>query len=286
MTTHTHDKRMTGMARGILGICLALAATGAPAEPEKRRQASEQQWQQNIRPAAFGERPILEGAPDFIKIKAPARAEDPAVVPIRIHGGEFTEDAPHVEKIHVYIDQNPVPLVGSFTLSPASGRGDLAMRVRVDDFSYIRAIAEMSDGSLYMDKTYIRSVGGCSAPPGASVENSIANLGKTRLGVVGELRLNEPNLVQLKISHPNVTGMALDQRTNSKPPAYFIREFEVSYQDQPVLHGELTFAISQDPSFRFFFVPEQPGMLKVRSIDTKQKEFVFEQPLELALSER
>lgn len=41
----------------------------------------------------------------------------------------------------------------------------LATRVRVDDYSYVRAVAETADGKLHMVKAFVKASGGCSAPP-------------------------------------------------------------------------------------------------------------------------
>ena len=244
----------------------------------RRAQASEQAWEQ-LRPGAFGDREIND-AETVVSIKAPFRAEDASTVPISVHALIPQQEDRYVQTLHMYVDKNPVPLVGLFDFTPASGKADLAIRIRVDDFTFVRAIAELNTGELYMAKTFVRSMGGCSAPPGASMQDSIKHLGDTRMRLLGEFRPGEPNLLQMRIRHPNITGMALDPRTNAMPPAYFLNAFEVSYAGHPLFKARTTFSISQDPSYRFFFVPESAeGSLQVRAMDTKQHEFVSEHPL-------
>ncbi len=259
------------------------SARSAQAEPEARERESERVWMEEIRPQVFAERTILEGAgQDIVEIKVPFRAEDAAIVPISIHSKIPQAEERYIKSMYVFADRNPVPLVGQFELSPMNGRADLAMRVRIDFFTYIRVIAELNDGTLHMDKSYIRSAGGCSAPPGKSLTEALALLGNTRVKQRGVWQLEEPGLVQLQISHPNVTGMSIDPRTNRKPIPYFLNRVEVSYDDAPVLSGTLTFSISEDPSFRFFMVPQRSGgLLKVKATDTKNKEFSFSQELGL-----
>ena len=262
----------------ILSILIAAPAAWA----DKRQEASDQAWEERIRPGVFGERDIVEGpGQDVLEVRAPFRAEDASIVPISIHALIPQEEQRHVRRLHVYIDKNPIPLVGVFEFTTANGRADLAMRVRVDDFTFVRAIAETNDGELYMAKSFVRSTGGCSAPPSKSLEEALATLGRMKVGLVGNrpLALGEPNLMQLRVSHPNVTGMAVDRRTNAKPPAWFLNELEVSYGNQTVLRGNMTFSISQDPSFRFFFVPKAEDTLAVRAVDTKGDEFTATQPL-------
>ena len=40
----------------------------------------------------------------------------------------------------------------------------LATRVRVNDYSYLRVIAETQSGELHMAQTFVKASGGCSAP--------------------------------------------------------------------------------------------------------------------------
>ena len=61
------------------------------------------------------------------------------------------------------IDQNPTPVVGIFEFFPESGRAEVETRVRVNDYSFVRAIAEMNDGQLYMTARFVKASGGCSA---------------------------------------------------------------------------------------------------------------------------
>ena len=94
-----------------------------------------------------------------------------------------------------------------------------------------------------------------------------------KLNTVGELQLGQPNLMQIKILHPNVTGLAYDPVYNSRPPPFFLREFKVDYDGTTIVIARLTFAISQDPSFRFFFVPKKEGLMTIEAIDTKNNKF-------------
>jgi len=217
------------------GLWLVLIAIAPPvsATPEEE---SRQIWDISLKPVYFADRAIIEGAPqNIIELTAPPRAEDPALVPISIHTEIPQTDDAFIQKIYVFIDKNPLPLVGIFAFTPVSGRADLAMRIRIDDRSYVRAIAEMNTGELYMDERFVRAVGGCSAPPGKDLAESMARLGKIKIRILGEIQQGEPSLTQLMISHPNITGLAMDQVRRMKPPPYFVKEIKVSFDGQPVL---------------------------------------------------
>lgn len=241
------------------------------APPDWRQNQSDKVWEERIRPEVFGDREITSGTvQNIVELKAPYRAEDATVVPISIHTKILQSPENYIQKIHIFIDKNPVPLVGTFIFTPESGKADLAMRVRVDDQTYIRAVAEMNNGDLYMSKSFIRATGACSAPPPKSIDDSIANMGSIKLKTIGELELTKPNLVQLMIKHPNITGLQ-PMRIGARvmPPAHFINEVSVDFEGRPVMKAQLTFSVSMDPSFRFFFVPGRAGVMHVEAKDTK-----------------
>jgi len=259
-------------------VFLVIFATGVIAEiapADYREQLSDKVWLESLKPANFQDRTIIDGtAQDIIEIKAPYTAEDAAIVPISIHA-KIPQTADHyIKKIHIFVDKNPLPLVGIFELTPHSGKADLAMRIRVDDFSYVRAIAEMNSGELYMAKSFVRAKGACSAPPPASMEESMKLLGSMKMNSIGDVELGQPNLMQLKIRHPNITGMApLKIGSRVMPPPHFVKELEVDFNGEPVLKAQLTFSVSMDPAFRFYFVPDKPGIMTVKGIDTKNNNF-------------
>jgi len=238
------------------------------------KKQSDRVWEESLRPGTFQDKEINEKQADaVVELKAPYRSEDPSVVPVSIHSKIPQTADRYIKKLYIYLDKNPLPLVGIFEFTPESGKADLAMRIRVDDNTYFRVVTEMNNGDLLMSKSFIRSLGGCSEPLGASVEESLKRMGKMKMNTVGDVTLGEPNLMQLKISHPNITGLGASQRTGVKPPPHFVKEIIVSYDGKMVLKANLTFAISQDPSFRFFFTPEKEAEMVVVAVDTKNNEF-------------
>ena len=264
----------------LLCALLVLAMPGksvadvAPAD--FREKISDKIWEENLKVPNFQDREIIEGsAQNVLELKTPYTAEDASIVPISIQTKVPQTAENYIKKIHVYIDKNPVPLVGIFEFTPHSGRADLAMRIRVDDFSYVRAIAEMNTGELYMDKSFVRAKGACSAPPPSlAFAESKKLMGKMKINTIGEVELGKPNLMQLKIRHPNITGLApVKIGSRVRPPPHFINAIEVDYNGDMILKATLTFSISMDPAFRFFFVPEKEGVMSVKGIDTKQNEF-------------
>ncbi|MBL1263601.1 quinoprotein dehydrogenase-associated SoxYZ-like carrier [Candidatus Methylomicrobium oryzae] len=230
-------------------------------------EGDENEWNATLRNQYFSGKTITESS-DVIELEAPYRAEDPALVPLKIVSKIPQTQDIYIRKILVLVDKNPFPFVGEFELTPDSGKADLAMRVRVNTYSYIRAIAEMNDGRLIMTKKFVKASGGCSAPIGADLDASMKRLGKMKFRLDGGVKAGEPNLAQLLISHPNITGMQMDQLTRFVKKSHFIEQLKVTFNGKPVLTAKTDIAISSDPNFRFYFVPQSAGVLKAEISDT------------------
>jgi sulfur-oxidizing protein SoxY len=227
---------------------------------------NEIEWSNTLKNKYFSGK-IIEESNNIIELDAPIRAEDPALVPLKINSKVKQSADSYIKKILVLVDKNPFPFVGEFEFTPNSGKADLAMRIRVNTYSYIRAIAEMSDGKLYMSKKYVKASGGCSAPVGADLDAAMQRLGKMKFRLDEGIKTKEPTLVQLLISHPNLSGMQMDQVTRFIRKSHFVEQMKVSFNDRPILTAKTDIAISSDPNFRFFFVPDTKGILKAEIND-------------------
>lgn len=117
--------------------------------------AADQPWT-DIRAALYGEREIRDGA-GVISLDAPVRAHDAAIVPIRIDALMPQTAERHIKAVTLVIDQNPAPIAGTFHLTPESGIASVATRVRVNQYTDVRAIAETSDGELYMASRFVKA---------------------------------------------------------------------------------------------------------------------------------
>jgi sulfur-oxidizing protein SoxY len=142
-----------------------------------------------------------------------------------------------------------------FTYTLDSGRADIETRVRIDEYTFVRAIAETNDGQLYVATRFVKAAGGCSAPPGKDALAAKATLGQMRLRVQAGATLGAPALAQLMVSHPNDSGLVMDQLTRQYTPPHFVRRIDVSVGGRRVLTADLDFSISENPNLRFYFVP-------------------------------
>ena len=233
---------------------------------------ADERWAR-IRQGLFGDAPISDNASDILSLTAPLRAEDAAVVPIGIQTRVAQTPERFIRKVHLIIDNNPSPAGAVFTFSPESGRADIETRVRVEEYTFVRAIAEMNDGQLFMDTKFLKASGGCSAPAGKDEAEALAKLGRMRLRIEDDVIPGQPVLAQLMISHPNVSGLGIDQLTRLTPPPYFVRSIAVTYAGKPVMSADVDFTLSENPNIRFYFTPQQQGELRAEAIDTKDRTF-------------
>jgi len=255
-----------------IGTLAVLLLAGVLATAARAQQTETENWHK-VREAQFAGRTFEQGADQVVTLEAPNRAEDAAVVPILIHAAQPQQPDRWIKKIYLVIDKNPSPLGAVFTLTPDSGRADIETRIRIEDYSWVRAVAEMQDGKLYMAMKYVKASGGCSAPAGKDMEAALARLGRMKIRTDGDVRLNQPNLVELMISHPNTSGLAMDQVTRLYAPPRFVRTVQVSYAGRPILSADVDFTISENPNFRFYFEPRADGDLKAEVVDSSNATF-------------
>jgi sulfur-oxidizing protein SoxY len=225
-----------GIGRGVL---LALLL-GAPllARPDTQSPSSGA-WQ-NMRTQLYGTRAIGEMGDQLMSIDAPASTPDPSATPIVVHFGP--ELAGKVKQVRVIIDNNPSPMVTIMNLQPGLSVDEIDLRVRIDRFTSVRAIAESDDGHLEMRSTWVNASGGCSAPPSASGG-----------GTVGEIRFrpsNDAKALQISIRHPNNSGFQIDPRTGDPIPPHFITHIRLSAAGQTLLEADTGISLSENPTLR------------------------------------
>ena len=229
-------------------------------------------WQK-LKRSLFENRPVASDARGIVELVTPIRAEDAAIVPVAIRTKLTQRPERYVRRIYLIVDRNPSPLAAMFELTPESGRADLETRIRIEEYTHVRAVAELSDGTLFADTRFVKASGGCSAPAGKDPAAAAARVGRMRLAVDGDVSYNQPALARLMISHPNDSGLVMDQLTRHYTPAYFVRSIKVTYAGRPILSAEVDFSISENPNFRFYFVPVGDGELKAEAVDTKELRF-------------
>lgn len=256
----------------LFGLC-----AGARAEIKTGDNPDASPIWQKVRASLFQSRPIATATDDVISLDVPVRAEDAAIVPISIKTHFPQTPTRYIDKVYLIIDNNPSPISAIFKFTPLSGRADIETRVRIEEYTHVRAIAETNDGQLHMTTRFVKASGGCSAPPGKDAQAALTTLGRMKFRVEGDATGNQagnqPVLAQLMISHPNNSGLAMDQVSRLFTPAHFVRQVRITYGGQPVMSADVDFSISENPNFRFYFLPRGDGELKAEVVDSNDLRF-------------
>lgn len=236
-------------------------------------------WPELVRDI-FNGRPIGDGS-RLISIDMPSRAEDAALVPVTLRTMLPPVDARTVKKITLVIDQNPAPVAATFEI--AAGVTMISTRVRVDSYSNVHAVAELSDGQLYVATTFVKASGGCSAPAIKNLDQTNADLGQMRFrqfARAADEPRSAPQEAQVMIRHPNNSGLQRDQITLLYVPAFFIRELRIRQGTELILAMEGGISISENPNIRFNYVPHGAATIEVEAVDTGGHVFKGDWPVQ------
>jgi sulfur-oxidizing protein SoxY len=217
----------------------------------------------------------LQDGETVLAIEAPYRAEDAAVVPLSLR--LLAADVGQVRKITLVIDQNPSPLAAIFSLGPNSGIRMFSTRVRIDSYTKIHAVAEMTSGERYVVERFVKAAGGCSAPPAKEMAGGIP-LGTMRFRQFPPDSGSDLRQAQLMVRHPNYSGMQMDQVTRLYVPAHFISAVRLWQGSDLLLSIESGISISENPEFRFSYRPNGATLFRAEAQDNQGNNFAEQWP--------
>jgi sulfur-oxidizing protein SoxY len=259
-------RQVTLLAAMLTGSALlgGLQPAFADAEDDQDRTARWKQLQESL----FPHREVLDSG-GIITVDAPPRALDAALVPVELH---MTGNKA-VKGVYLIIDDNPAPMAAHFVFGPTADPRDLKLRVRVNAYTNIHAIAETQDGQLHAATKFVKAAGGCSAPAGPDDTAALADMGRMKLRLLGDFNAGKPMQAQLMIRHPNFNGMQMNQVTRYFTPARFIRTIDATYDGGQVFHLDSDISLSTDPVITFGFVPHAKGQMKVVAQDSNNATF-------------
>jgi len=267
MNGHRGRRLGAGLVGVLTGLWLASAG-----EPLAARAADEGlgsgRWSE-LRSRLFGDRPIQEDSGGVIRLDVPSRPDHAAAVPVVVRATFPQSRERSIKTLFVIVDNNPDPLVGIFHLTLESGLADLATNIRIQEQGPVRAIAETSNGELYMSSREVKAAGGCAGASQQGATDAVPALGEVRIRVENESVRHRPNWAQVLVRHPNHTGLQLDPTTGQSIAADFIKTITVRFNDRPVLVAKTGISISEDPTLRFYYLPREPGTLTADVTDSK-----------------
>ncbi|HKU60122.1 MAG TPA: thiosulfate oxidation carrier protein SoxY [Gemmatimonadales bacterium] len=104
-------------------------------------------------------RPITRG---HLSLDMPVAAEDGRVVPVIIESDLPMTPDRYVKAVHLVVDFNPDAHLAVYELSPAVGTVSLSTRIKMKRSTWVRAIAETSNGELWAAYTHVNvTLNGC-----------------------------------------------------------------------------------------------------------------------------
>lgn len=218
----------------------------------------------------------LRAGQDVVQLQVPLRAAYGASVPVKIVSRVPQKPDLYVRRMTLVVDKNPSPVAAVLDLTPELGQADFETRLRVDEYSHVRVVSELSDGSLHTDSRYVKTSGGCSAPPNRSAPELV---GRTVFKLGAEPARDRPVPADVTVIHPNDTGFELNNVTVMFIPPHFVRTMRVSYAQKKLFEAEMDFSVSENPTWRFNFVPHGPGELRAEVVDSKELQFVGTLPV-------
>lgn len=178
---------------------------------------------------------------DKIRLEVPPFAEDARQVPIQIDASAYRGK---VKRILAWAELNPIPRIFDFTPS-AELEPSLAIRIRVEQATPIRAAVLTDDGIWHIGSARVEAAGGgCTAP---SVVRAEAGW-EERLGQVLGKRFvrGEDSRLRLQVSHPMDNGLV------GGIPEFYIEQAELRDPNGQVLGRlELFPAVSENPTLTF-----------------------------------
>lgn len=269
----------SALAAALFGLAVSTGVSAAQSVVQPAGAEADEAWPGLVQDV-FDGKPMADGA-GVIALDAPYRAEDAAIVPMTLTFGMPAGDTRTIRKVTLVIDNNPSPVAATFELGDEAGVGRIETRVRVNSYTHVHAVAEASDGSLFVADRFVKASGGCSAPAGKDPALALQNLGKMKLKQFGDSTPSSaPRELQVMIRHPQYSGLQMDQVTRNYIPAWFITDLTVSQGAEALLKVSGGISLSEDPNIRFSYRPTSTEPISVVATDTEGKTFTAAFPVE------
>ena len=113
----------------------------------------------SVLPLAAGTgRSLAEAGPrrGRVKLELPVLADNGNSVPMKVSVESPMTEADHVKSVRLLSERNPEREMAVFYFGPRSGAAEVTSRVRLAGSQVVTAIAEMSDGSQWMDTAHVQ----------------------------------------------------------------------------------------------------------------------------------
>ncbi|HWE25341.1 MAG TPA: thiosulfate oxidation carrier complex protein SoxZ [Myxococcales bacterium] len=219
----------------------------------------------------------------FLSVRLPARTRNGHKVPIVVEMSHPMTPDHHITMLEVVNDTDPIPSKGIVHFTPASGVVYVAFQARMDEGdSQVTVTADCNRHGRWAARRSIsvaENGGGCSgtAPPFARTAGDDLHPPEIRIPELvdrGEIRRGEIIHPQVKIRHPNRTGLVeRDGAFVRATEPLYMKEMEVRFGGQTVSRFEFTPALSDDPFITFALLASHEASLEVRIANNRGERF-------------
>ena len=197
----------------------------------------------------FGDDARIATTDSLVTIDAPERAlRTRRLVPVAI----ATAADPGVTGLSLIVDENPGPMAAQVRFGPAGDPRELGLRVRVDGYTNVHAVATLADGSMVANAAFVKGAGGCSAPVGVSDVEAMAGMGEMRMKFA-DGGPDGTGKATLMVRHPNFNGMQMNQVTRLYTPARYVTDIEVTRGGELVFAMQSDISLATDPVIDFLY---------------------------------
>jgi sulfur-oxidizing protein SoxY len=231
---------------------------------------------------AWGGEPASAGGFDRPLLRVPAATSNGARVPIVVDAVHPMERHHHVGMLEVINPRDPVPGKGRFEFTPENGRAYVTFQARLDEGpSTLVATAECSRHGRSTATAPISIAvggGGCAgSAPAAQVDADEIRPPVIRIPQLiaeGQIRAERIIDVQVKVKHPNRTGLIVREGKfvqDSEP--FHLDEMAVFYGSEQVSRFLLSAALSDNPMITFKLRARPGAMVRVTLTNTRRQRF-------------
>jgi desulfoferrodoxin (superoxide reductase-like protein) len=216
-------------------------------------------------------------------LQMPRFTANGAHVPLVVDLAHPMDSEHYITCLHLLNETDPVPSKGIFRFTPANGRAHLAVQARMHSGdSVVLAIAECNRHGRWAARQPITipdGGGGCAdpvAPAGRPVDAEIRPpaLRIPELIARGQLRRGELMRVQVKVRHPNRTGLAFhDGRFTREAEPFYLETMDVFYGGRCVSRYEMSPGLSDNPFITFMLRATEEAPIRVVLRNNRGEQF-------------
>ncbi len=216
-------------------------------------------------------------------LSLPVATSNGAKVPMVVEMTHPMTPDHYVASVGVVNERDPVASKGVFHLTPGNGRVYLAWQARLGEGpSQLSVTAECNRHGAWTARWSIEVApggGGCARDPaewprtpGEDIRGPVLRIAE--LVQRGHLRRDEIVHAQVKMRHPNRTGLAvLDGVLVRESDPFYLKALELYYCGEQVSRLALTPALSDDPFITLALRVSRDGPLLVRLLNSRGQQF-------------